>query len=169
MNKKDIIELVFSMLIVISLILFTKLRPFMIASVSGDSMEPTYKNRDIKILFKQKPDRNDVVVTKMPKEWDPIRYSKDVLIIKRAVAIPGDTLEIKNGIVYVNNKKIKDVNKYYTNLKDLTIKLKNSYFLMGDNTEVSFDSLRAYSLGDKDYLINEKDIVYSRKEAYNEE
>lgn len=81
------------------------------------SMEPTLLKGDhvvgLKIvygfLFKITPSRADVVALKLPK--DPSLY------IKRVVALPNETLNIKNSDLIINNKKIKkiydtDVSKY---------------------------------------------------------
>ena len=53
----------------------------------------------IYLFNKENPKRGDVVVFKFPK--DP-----NTNFIKRVVGLPGDTLEIKNKTVYVNNKPI---------------------------------------------------------------
>lgn len=136
----------------------------MVASIQGSSMEPTYKNGNIKILYKRLPERGDVVITKLPRGWKENKKYEKYFIIKRVIAIPNDTLEIKDNVIYVNKEKVIDTSKYYTPLKDLKVVLKDSYFIMGDNTEVSFDSLRAYSLEKSNFLIKSKDIIYSRKE-----
>ncbi len=92
------------------------------------------------------PAKGDVVVFKYPE--DP---SKD--FIKRVVAVAGDTLEIKNKQLYVNDKPV--VNEKYAiyrdhkvysalkttrdNYQKITIP-ENKLFVMGDNRDNSHDS-----------------------------
>src|SRR5579872_860480 len=74
-------------------------RPF---QVSGDSMFPNFKNfqyvlTNLITLRFHTPVRGDVIVFKAPPEPD-----KD--FIKRVIGLPGDTIMVQNGSVYVNNK-----------------------------------------------------------------
>ena len=74
--------------------------------VDGDSMTISYDDGDKIIVNKiiydiSDPDYNDIIVFVDP---DP---SGDVLV-KRVIGLPGDYIEIKNGEVYVNEKKITD-------------------------------------------------------------
>ena len=62
-------------------------------------------------------------------------------LIKRVIGTPGDTVEVKNGIVYVNDKKIDDKFAHGKTKDFAKITLsKDEYFVMGDNREVSLDS-----------------------------
>ena len=115
--------------------------------VKGASMEPTFQSGDYiftsKITYKFRPiKRGDVVVFKSPK-------NPDIDYIKRIIALPGDTLLVDNGIVYVNNNQ---VNENYiseqTNLWNggyikegvsMTIP-EEDIFVMGDNRPRSSDS-----------------------------
>ncbi len=87
------------------------------------------------------PQRGDVVVFIYPE--DP---KKD--FIKRLIATEGETVEIRNGSIYVNNKPLVDPvfrSKYYYNMgnmsagKKITVP-KDSYFVLGDNSASSQDS-----------------------------
>jgi signal peptidase I len=70
-------------------------------------MEPTYSNGDWIVVEKR---------NYLPKYWIPDRY--DVVVIydgesddslsKRVIGIPGDTIEIKHGVLFVNDKKHND-------------------------------------------------------------
>lgn len=111
-------------------------------------MTPTFTNQEhiltnlITLRF-NKPKQGDVVVFKAPN--DP---EKDY--IKRVIGIPGDTVMVKNGDVYVNEKLL-DQSAYQSSLAktyggsflkegvSVTVPA-DSYFLMGDNRSGSSDS-----------------------------
>ena len=127
---KEIYPYIIIVLVVVLIrtFLFTPIR------VSGPSMLPTLKNGDIMVLNKvAKVDRFDIVVIKSK------RYSET--LIKRVIALPGETLEVKNGILYINGKKIKDKYGYGTTSDVGKMKIpEGEYFVMGDNRSVSADS-----------------------------
>ena len=76
-----------------------------IAAVQGHSMEPTYTNG--KILFYHRcsdPQRGSIVIIRgSGKDYDENMY-----VIKRVVAISGDTIECKNNAVYVDDKEVEE-------------------------------------------------------------
>ena len=120
-------------------------RPF---TVSGASMYPTLHNGDRMILSKIGDiNRFDVVVLKAPDE--------NVEYIKRVIGIPGDILEMKQGVLYINGKKIEQpfinteaLQKQTVFIDDFTLQSligetklpAGKYFVMGDNRGVSRDS-----------------------------
>jgi len=59
-----------------------------------------------KIITTAKPKLNDVIVFKFPGNPDEIQPEDEIDFIKRVIGLPGDTLQIINKLVYVNNKKI---------------------------------------------------------------
>jgi len=67
--------------------------PFSDLAIFDLNLNPIY------LFGKESPDRGDVVVFKYPKDTS-INY------IKRIVGVPGDSLEIKDKIVYINDKPI---------------------------------------------------------------
>lgn len=115
--------------------------------VSGNSMVPTYHNGDYLITEKvsyrfRNPKHGEVVVLKNPRD-----ESQD--FIKRVIAIPGDTLEIRNNTVYLNNQPLTEPylpegiptpsGAFIT--EEIPIKVaSNQYFVLGDNREHSSDS-----------------------------
>lgn len=74
--------------------------------VDGDSMAISYGDGD-KILVNKviydisDPDYNDIIVFIDPD------FTGDVLV-KRVIGLPGDSVEIKNGEIYINEKKVAD-------------------------------------------------------------
>lgn len=140
---KDIISYVLIILVVVTIRVFI----FDPVRVDGPSMDTTLSDGEIIILNKfeyRKKDieRYDVVVVKIT---DP-STKETKKIIKRVIGLPNETIEIKNNEVYANGKKLKNS---FTSSKsddfDLSqIGLKkipgDSYFVMGDNRDVSMDS-----------------------------
>ena len=139
-------------------------RPF---QVNGDSMYPNFLNSEyvltnlITLRF-HKPIQGDVIVFKAPPEPD-----KD--FIKRVIGLPGDTVMVQNGDVYVNGQKLDqssflkpDVKTYGGSfLKDgdtVTVP-SGEYFVMGDNRPYSSDS-REWGFVPAGNIIGESMLVY---------
>jgi signal peptidase I len=99
-----------------------------------------------KYLFQVEPvRRGDVVVFVFPED-----RTKD--FIKRVVALPGDTVEVRAGIVYLNGAQIPDPHAHFEKspsdrlpgsqadyMASLTLG-PDQYFMMGDNRDHSYDS-----------------------------
>lgn len=145
--------------ILISLFLILAIfKPVMIAIVNGRSMEPTLVNKDILVMFKRsKISNGDIVIVHSPENW----HNGDKLLIKRVLAKPGDKLEIVSGKIYVNDRYVMDVNEYYPKIKDTELQLKDTYFVKGDNTGNSQDSLFHYYIADTDFLVSKDEVMYS--------
>jgi signal peptidase I len=108
--------------------------------VEGQSMEPNLHNNQRLIIEKisyrfRPPRRGDIVVIKMPnRHSDPL--------IKRVVGLPGETIEVRDGHVYINGQML---NEPY--LEQLTygntgphVIAPGSIFVLGDNRGASNDS-----------------------------
>ena len=110
--------------------------------VNGSSMNPTLKDGDIMIL--NKLGRNNI------KRFDIVVIdNKDEDLIKRVIGLPGDKIEYKDNILYVNGKKVEEkfTKKKYERLNDYSIEAlehstvpKDYYFVLGDNRPNSVDS-----------------------------
>jgi len=111
-------------------------------SVSGSSMDNTFKNKDYVLVDKisyrfESPQKGDVIVFNPPAAAENTER-----FIKRIIATPGDVIEVAGGITYINNKPVTEKFVTYTSNKNsapLTLK-DNEYFVMGDNRNVSYDS-----------------------------
>ncbi len=108
--------------------------------VKGVTMEPTYQEGDYLLVQKIQRSfrREDVVVFLYPF---PSQDEKKRALIKRIIGLPGETLETKEGVLYINNTKAETPSLSGT-LRDVErINLKNDeYFVVGDNVRQSFDS-----------------------------
>lgn len=102
--------------------------------VNGTSMYPTLKGNEIMLLNKLGHiDRYDIVVLK--------KDGRDDNLIKRIIGLPGETVEIMDNQVYINDKKIDDKYGYGVtyNIDKITLK-DDEYFILGDNRAISLDS-----------------------------
>ena len=127
-NIKEIIPYIILVLVVILI------RTFIVSPirVNGPSMNNTLKDGEIMLLNKLSSyKKNDIVVVKIPNDK----------IIKRIIATPGDSIYAKDGIVYVNDKEIKEnyTSSATVDFEKVFLK-KDEYFVMGDNRIVSYDS-----------------------------
>lgn len=108
--------------------------------VKGESMKNTLQNGDLMIVTKYDyilgdPERFDVVICHFPGEGDK-------KFVKRIVGMPGDTVAIRNGIVFVNNKPLDEAYiDYLPNYAMLETTIEEGhYFVLGDNRASSMDS-----------------------------
>jgi signal peptidase I len=112
--------------------------------VFGISMQPSFYEKDYLVLSKEAyaretPQRGDVIVFK--SQLRTIDGKKE-LLIKRVIGLPGDTVEVRDGNVYINGAIQDDsyTEDHYTN-GTMKIKVpKDEYFCMGDNRLHSTDS-----------------------------
>lgn len=109
------------------------------ALIQGDSMLPTYHNMQLVLVDKHSNEfhYNDVIVFTNEK--------LNATLIKRIIAIPGDTVQIIDGIVYVNNIPSPfltgDKIISYSGIASSPLHLSSDeYFVLGDNYEKSKDS-----------------------------
>ncbi len=141
---KEIIKFTFITLIIVIPFRLYIAQPFI---VSGASMDPTFADGQYLIVDQlsqrfEEPKRDSVIIFKYPKD-------KTKFFIKRVIGLPGETIEIKNGIVTVLSKDggtttlnepfIADGNKKLEDFKSEPLGEKE-YFVLGDNRLGSLDS-----------------------------
>jgi signal peptidase I len=115
--------------------------------VNGQSMDDTLHHNDYLFLSKQaynlggEPQRGDIVVVHSSLALDDGTGTKN--IIKRVIAVQGDTVSIQNGVVYVNGKALEEpyIKDGYTDgrMAEITVP-EGKLFLLGDNRQRSNDS-----------------------------
>ena len=144
--------------IVVALVLALIIRTFIIQVfyIPSGSMIPTLDIGDRIIVNKfaykfTAPKRFDIIVFKYPytKPGEP---SRDY--IKRLIGLPGETVAVKGGFVYINGKALSEEHPISRDISDFpAFKVPDDgYFMMGDNRPNSADS-RVWGYLPKKYLI----------------
>ena len=111
--------------------------------VDGHSMEPTLSDGDNLIVDKlsyrfRDPERYDIIVF-------PYQHAENTYYIKRIIGLPGETVQVIDGYMYINGKKL---DEHYgaevmedPGIAAEPIKLgDDEYFVLGDNRNHSSDS-----------------------------
>jgi signal peptidase I len=119
--------------------------------VYGQSMEPNLYERQRLIIDKVSyhffpPQRNDIVVIAMP--------DMDEMLVKRVIGLPGETVEVRNGVVYVNNEPLPEPFPHDLGYQSMeaTVLGPLNYFVMGDNRDNSNDS-RSFGPVQREYIL----------------
>lgn len=138
--------------------------------VEGSSMEPSYHHGEYLFIEKvsyrlHQPERGDVIVFKYPN-------NPNINYIKRIIGLPGETVGIKDGLVYINEKLLDepylDENEKTIVERDPDAKYEitlpdDRYFMLGDNRDHSSDSRNGWLLPD-DFIIGRSAVtIYSQK------
>ena len=114
--------------------------------IPSESMKPTLQINDRLVIEKlsyrfQEPQRGDIVVFWPPSEIVPAGQKRDAFI-KRIVGLPGDTVEVSNGEVFINGE-VQDENYIQAppNYEQTPVTIPDgNYFVLGDNRNASYDS-----------------------------
>lgn len=111
--------------------------------VSGSSMENTLSDGDNLIVDKlsyrfSDPKRYDIIVF-------PYQYEENTYFIKRIIGLPGETVQILDGTIYIDGEVLeesygREVMKSSGMAKDPITLREDEYFVLGDNRNDSTDS-----------------------------
>ncbi len=128
-------------------------------TMMGSSMNTTLNDGDKIIInklayMKGEPKRNDVIVFSQSKSGHGYHN------IKRVIGLPGETIEILNGEVYINGEKYQEEIKGLETMRvaglaeEAIVLGENEFFVLGDNRNYSEDS-RFANIG----IIVKSDII----------
>ena len=113
-------------------------------SIPSESMVPTLNVGDRVVVFRlnKDPARGDIVVFDRPADDPKTDPSEPDVLIKRVIGLPGETIESRDGKVYVDGKKL--VEDYLPDGTDTSITTpitvpKGELLVLGDNRQHSFD------------------------------
>ncbi len=140
--KKELFDIIKTILIAIIVAFIITKFIIVNAVVPTGSMKTTIMPNDRLIAFRlsyifSEPKRGDIIVFKAPDD-------ENMLYVKRIIGLPGETLNIIDGKVYINdsNEPLPDeyiMEEMLGSFGPYTIP-KDSYFMMGDNRNDSQDS-----------------------------
>lgn len=140
-------------------------------TVVGESMSPTLESGEEILVnrFQYKifsPKKNDLIV------FLPNGNEKSHYYIKRVIAVPGDKVQIKDGLVYVNGEAfeekvaVSNIENALLAENEITVG-EDEYFVLGDNRNNSEDS-RYASIGNvkKEHIVGKAWFVVSPWEKF---
>lgn len=156
--------------IVFAIVIAFIVRSFIFSSytVEGQSMEPTLFEDEKMIVnkldFINSFDRGDIVIIKGLQEG--------IFYVKRLIGLPGDTIEMKADMLYVNGQEVNEEyvferkelahtkgNLFTGNFGPITVS-DNQYFVMGDNRLRSTDSRNGLGLIDEDRIVGTSEFIF---------
>jgi signal peptidase I len=135
--------------VIVALLLAFLIRVFIAEPryIPSESMFPTLETGDRLVVEKvgykfHPPAKGEIIVFEPPAKLRLLGYEKNQAFIKRAIATGGETVAIKDGVVYVNNQPL--VEDYIAappeyDLLPVTVP-EGQLFVMGDNRNNSNDS-----------------------------
>lgn len=109
--------------------------------VYGSSMQPVLRERQRLVVDKltyrfRDPTRNDIVVLDLD--------NVDEMLVKRVIGLPGETMDVRGGNIYINNEPLREQMPHELSLPPHfphPIELgANEYYVLGDNRSNSNDS-----------------------------
>jgi signal peptidase I len=135
--REFLFEIIFVALFII--VWFTTIQA---VEIFQTSMEPNFHEGERVIIFKAAywswighPQRGDIVVIKAPQ-------ASEGDFIKRVIGLPGDSVEVVHGALYINGIKMNEpyVKRSFTYSLARTVVPAGEYFVLGDNRDISNDS-----------------------------
>lgn len=150
----------------IAIFLFVYLLVMQPHKIKGASMEPNFPDGEYlltdKVTYRFKePRRGDVIVFEAPR-------TDDEEFIKRIIGLPGETVSLKNGSVFIDNQKLQETylsptlitssGSFLSEGKEIVVPEEN-YFVLGDNRPASSDS-RMWGFVDKSKITGRAFVIY---------
>ena len=144
--------------LIVTLVVLAVVNTFLVSVffVDGESMEPNFHDKEAVFWAKSSltyrnldPVRGEIVLVQYPGDPANKQY------VKRAIGLPGETISIANGQVYINDDLLQEsyIPIDVSTSPDGTWKLTDGqFFLMGDNRENSNDS-RFFGAVEKRFIL----------------
>ena len=138
----EILQIAILALAIILPVRYFLVQPFI---VKGASMEPNFYDSEYLIIDEitfrfRDPERGEIIVFRPPQH-------SEQYYIKRVIGLPGETVEIRNGIITIYNNDIPNgftlAESYISEVtegRDRRVLGNEEYYVMGDNRDASLDS-----------------------------
>mgnify|MGYP001566220587 FL=1 len=138
----EIVQIAVLALAIILPVRYFLVQPFV---VKGASMEPNFYDSEYLIIDEltfrfRNPERGEIVVFRPPQH-------DDQYYIKRVIGLPGETVEVRNGLITIYNEEYPNgftlVESYISEVtegRDRRTLGVDEYYLLGDNRDASLDS-----------------------------
>lgn len=156
--------------IVFAVVIAFIVRSFIFSSytVEGQSMEPTLFNNEKMIVnkmdFLDSFEQGDIVIIEGLQDG--------IFYVKRLIGLPGDTIEMKGDVLYVNGQEVDEEylydnkelahakgNLFTGNFGPITVP-GDQYFVMGDNRLNSTDSRNGLGLISENRIVGKSEIIF---------
>lgn len=146
--KKEVFSYIRDIFIMTGLVFLVKIYILDIGIVSGHSMEPNLNDKQFIVIKKwdthlgEKGNGVDFYDISLVDNVEFNGEKQPIDIVKRVIGLPGDQIEIKNGDIIRNGKKIKEpLIKEKPSQMDQSFEIEDGQiFVMGDNRNHSTDS-----------------------------
>lgn len=135
--------------------------------ISGESMLPTFQDKEQILVEKMSikntpPKRGEVIIIRHPQ-------NDLVFLIKRIIGLPGETIKLVNGLIFINGTQLLENSYLAENIETIgrtTIKdneefqiPEDSYVVLGDNRGDSADS-RTWGPINRNRIVGRPILVY---------
>lgn len=156
------VEIAIVLVMAFVLVYFVGLRTSVVGSSMSDTLEAGDEILVNRFVYKvTAPKRGDVIV------FLPNGNKKSHYYVKRVIGVPGDTIQINNGILYVNGEEYKEtperdkMDEAGLAKEEITVG-EDEYFVLGDNRNNSEDS-RYANIGNvkREYIIGKVWLIVS--------
>ena len=167
-EQAKIVKWVFEIIVTLVFAVLVAISAFQTVTLQESAMEPTYSVSEKffvnRALYKvSSPKRGDVIVFKTSAS------DSAALHIRRVIGLPGETVQVKDGKIYINGKVYEENGAYQDmtdgGLANSAITLESGeYFVLGDNRNNSEDS-RFSDIGNisKKYIVGKVWFTVSPK------
>ena len=160
------LDIIQTVVVALSIFVIVYLFFFQPHQVKGSSMYPNFLNEEYLLTDKisyqfQEPKRGDVIVFTAPK-------NEEYEYIKRIIGLPGETIQIKKGDIFINEKKLLEEylpdniktqsGSFLKESQSLVIPM-DQYFVFGDNRAFSSDS-RAWGTVPRENIVGKAWLCY---------
>ena len=175
--KEELLSWVYTLLA--ALVIVTVIRTFFFEPirVDGESMRNTLQDGDVVLVTKPEYwtgnyQRGDIIICRYPnrnKESSislggsfELTFTNHTLFVKRLIGLPGDKIEFRQGVLYVNDQLVDESNidvyiPYTRSMGPITLG-RDQYFVVGDNRGNSNDS-RAVGPISEDMIVGHVNLV----------